>query len=70
MEEVEDEGDSLPWNVAHLNTSGLLELSDGSDNDGSELEGAPASELIEIDDELEEVEEPEESAEAELGQYC
>ena len=29
-----------------------------------------ASELIEIDDELEDVEEPEESAEAELGQYC
>ena len=56
--------------MAPFNKSGLLELSNGSDNDGSELEEAPASESIEIDDELEDVEEPEESAEAELGQYC
>ena len=66
MEDVEDEGDSLPRNVAPSDPSSLLELSDGSENDGSDNEG-PASEPIEIDDE---VEEPEESAEAELSQYC
>ena len=52
-----------------LNTSGLLELSNSSDND-SELEEAPANESIVINDKIEEVEEPEESAKAELGQYC
>ena len=71
MEDVEDEGDSLPRNVAPSDPSSLLELSDGSENEDSKLDDsdneAPASEPIEIDDE---VEEPEESAEAELGQYC
>ena len=58
MEEVDDE-DSLPPNVAPSDPSCLLERSDGSDNDDV------GPELIVVDDD--EVEEPEESAEAELA---
>jgi hypothetical protein len=58
MEDIDDE-DTLPRNVAPLNSSHLLELSDGSDNE-------VAPEVIEVDDNTEE--ESEEDAEAELGQ--
>jgi hypothetical protein len=60
MEEVND-GDNLPLNVAPLNRSHLLELTDGSDD------GTDAQKSIQVDDE-EEPEESEESEEAELGQ--
>jgi len=66
MEEVDDEEDTHPRNVAPLNPSRLLELSDGSDND-QEDEDIPELEIGD-DDNKEEEEEPEESAEAELGQ--
>ena len=67
MEEVDDEEDH-PRNVAPLNPSRLLELSDGSDNDEEEND---IPELMDINDDVEndeDDEEPEESAEAELGQ--
>ena len=66
MEDVDDDEGSVPPNVAPSNPSTPLECSDGNDDDE---EIAPASEsVIEIDDDLEDQEEPEESAEAELGQ--
>jgi hypothetical protein len=71
MEEVdEEEGDTSRRNLAPLNKSRILELSDGTDDD--EDKDMPA--LIPREDEDEDegdesdVEEPEESAEAELGQ--
>jgi hypothetical protein len=78
IEEIHDDDDDLPPNVAPKNKTHLLELSDGSED---ELEDdCPA--LIEIDDNDDdddneddeddggdETEEPEESAEAELGQW-
>jgi len=66
IEDVDDDEDAYPRNVAPLNPSHLLELSDGSDDEEltSEL-----PDLIEVDDDSEdEDEEDEESAEEELGQ--
>jgi hypothetical protein len=62
MEDIEEEEDAYPRNVAPLNPSRLLELSDGSDDEGTR-------DVIEVYDNSEDgYEEPEESAEAELGQ--
>lgn len=69
MEEIEDE-DAYPRNVAPLNKSSVLELSDGSDDEHNDNKCPPsvtADEDGDGDDE-EVFEEPEESAEAELGQ--
>jgi hypothetical protein len=63
MEDVDDDEDTYPCNVAPLNPSRLLKLSDGSDD-----EDRP--ELIKVSDDSseDEKEAPEESAEEELGQ--
>ena len=61
----------MPTNVAPSKKSRILELSDGSDEDDPEGDCPP---LIEVDDENDDdadddkTKEPEESAEAELGQ--
>lgn len=74
MEEVDDDDENLatyPHNVAPLNRSHILELSDGSYDE----DGCPALIPREDDDDNEEdddesdAEEPEESEEAELGQF-
>lgn len=61
IEDIDDEEDTYLCNMAPLNPSCLLELSDGSDDEG-------AWEVIKVDDSEDRKEEPEESAEAELGQ--
>lgn len=76
MEEIDDD-DDLPRNVAPANNSRILELSDGSDDDNAsdmDMDG-PCSPLVAEnekeganEDLEEEVEDVEESAEAELGQ--
>ena len=59
MEDIDDEEDAYPCNVAPLNPSHLLELSDDKGT----------WEVIKVDDDSEDgKEEPEESAKAELGQ--
>jgi hypothetical protein len=77
MEEVdEEEGDTSRHNLAPLNKSRILELSDGTNNDEDKdmpalipREDEDEDEDDEDEDEGDEsdVEEPEESAEAELG---
>lgn len=73
MEEVDDDDENLgtyPRNVAPLNRSHILELSNGSDDE----DGCPTLIPREDDDDDEEdddgsdAEDPEESEEAELGQ--
>ena len=59
IEEINNDEDNYPCNVAPLNPLCLLKLSDGSDDE------EPA--LIKVDDDKED-EEAEESAEAELSQ--
>lgn len=77
MEEVdEEEGDTSRRNLAPLNKSHILELSDATDDDEDKDMPAliPREDDGEDDDEDDnegdesDIEEPEESAEAELGQ--
>src|ERR1700684_1855187 len=73
IEEVNDQ-DLYPRNVASLNKSRILELSDKSEDGNDDMDCPP---LETVDDEedsnddkdKEVIEEPEESAEAELGEY-
>jgi len=69
MEEVEDEEPYL-HNVAPLKKSCIIELSDGSDDSDGDEDGCPPLEAVDEEgdsDEEDALEEPEESAEAELG---
>jgi hypothetical protein len=66
MEEVEDE-DDIPANVAPTRSSSIIELDD--DDDDCPLLVGVDSDDEDDDDEETDGEEPEESAEAELGQF-
>ena len=69
MEEVEDE-EPHPCNIAPLKKSHIIELNDGSNNSDDDEDGCPPLETVDNEegsDEEEPLEEPEESAEAELG---